>query len=701
MAAPPPRRNVSSRPHKQHLSPLQVLLQMGFPKHRAEKALAATGDRGVQLAADWLLAHVNDPTLDDSTPREYILYLCPVGPLLEQLQKFSLQSMLQCGRNGAHNYLPHITLCSFFQAPDDAIGHLSRALQHVVEKLKVELPESIKLEHYTSQTFLGLFVAEEYNDALKKLAVYFMREVSEFSIQVEPYLKALHITLAYQFQLEHYATLEKLSQAINTNAAACWELRLYSRDTRIKGCEVHKVLYSHVPKEPDELELLIGDFVYVSGEHLGAATDGWVEGTSWLTGATGFLPKNYIERTAESDAWTLHRYNHTDTKKATLYWQPSERRSITIVKDVFIDSLDDGVLQRRPAVAAAQAPPSPQVCPKVPVAPVAPASPAAAAPVVQPGPPQAAEREEKVTTPPKEIIYENLGFLNQAAKQESTKVSTSPRKLYVARHAERVDFTFGAWLPICFDASGNYTRRDLNMPAVVPERKGGYMDYAKDSPLTNIGLYQATLTGNAMCESGVTFSHVFSSPSLRCIQTCTNILTALHFEDMLINVEPGLFEWLAWYPEGTPTWMTPAELKELGFHINLDYKPLIETEELKHKKESVDQYYMRSFYVAQNVLKRTAPEGGNVLLVGHAATLETCTRQLTGRKPRSATELVQLVHKIPYCGLCVAQEVPNCGPQATAEGAAGGTGWALVAPPIPPLTHSANTRFDWRCMLST
>ncbi|KAH9369001.1 hypothetical protein HPB48_002653 [Haemaphysalis longicornis] len=509
-----------------------------------------------------LLAHVNDPTLDDSTPREYILYLCPVGPLLEQLQKFSLQSMLQCGRNGAHNYLPHITLCSFFQ--------------------------------------------------------------------VEPYLKALHITLAYQFQLEHYATLEKLSQAINTNATACWEIRLYSRDTRIKGSEVHKVLYSHVPKEPDELELLIGDFVYVSGEHLGAASDGWVEGTSWLTGATGFLPKNYIERTAESDAWTLHR-------------------SITIVKDMFIDGLDDGVLPRRPMVAAAQAPPSPQVSPKAAVAAVA----AAAAPS-----PQAVEREEKVTTPPKEIIYENLGFLNQAVR--------------------------------------NYTRRDLNMPNAVPERTGGYQDYAKDSPLTKIGLYQATLTGTAMSESGVTFTHVFASPSLRCIQTCTNILAALHFDEVLINVEPGLFEWLAWYPEGTPAWMSPAELKKLGFHINLDYQPLIEADDLRHKKESVEQYYMRSFYVAQGALKRTAAEGGNVLLVGHAATLETCTRQLTGRKPRSAAELVQLVHKIPYCGLCVAQEV--VGSDAAGGDGASAASWALVAPPIPPLTHSANARFDWRCM---
>lgn len=189
-----------------------------------------------------------------------------------------------------------------------------------------------------------------------------------------------------------------------------------------------------------------------------------------------------------------------------------------------------------------------------------------------------------------------------------------------------------------------------------------------------------------MYESGVTFSHVYSSPSLRCIQTCTNILTALHFEDVPINVEPGLFEWLAWYPEGTPVWMTPAEFKSIGYHVNTEYKPLIEAEDLGHKKESIEQYYVRSFYVAQNLLKKTASEGGNVLLVGHAATLDTCTRQLTGRTPRSAADLVQLVHKIPYCGLCVAQE---------SEG-----GWSLVAPPTLPLTHSANTRFDWRSMLS-
>lgn len=65
--------------------------------------------------------------------------------------------------------------------------------------------------------------------------------ISKYSdIVVEPATKALHLTLAYQFSTEHYNVLNELAKTIDTNAVASWELRLYSRDSRIRGNEVFK-----------------------------------------------------------------------------------------------------------------------------------------------------------------------------------------------------------------------------------------------------------------------------------------------------------------------------------------------------------------------------------------------------------------------------------------------------------------------------
>lgn len=257
------------------------------------------------------------------------------------------------------------------------------------------------------------------------------------------------------------------------------------------------------------------------------------------------------------------------------------------------------------------------------------------------------------------------------------------RKIVIMRHAERVDFTFGSWIPSCFDEKGNYMRRNLNMPLSVPRRTGGPMDFLKDSPLTRIGLFQASLTGEAMNSCGMQFDHVFCSPSLRCVETCTNVLKASNQAHLKLHIEPGLFEWCGWYRNGMPAWMTPLELAHCGFNVSQDYKPVINALAL-NTSETSEEYYMRNLLVTSKALESFP---GNLFFLGHAATLDTCSRQLTGRAPRNEKELQLLVQKVTYGSVSIVEE------QADRT-------WQLVDPPFPPLKHSDNLGFDWRILLN-
>nr|XP_043068241.1 protein UBASH3A homolog isoform X1 [Drosophila bipectinata] len=751
MATLPPRKSQTPTRiciSKQHLTPLQTLLQMGFPRHRAEKALASTGNRGVQIASDWLLAHVNDSTLDECAPREYIIYACPTGPFLQQLEEFWAKSRQVCGWNGAHNYVPHITLVSFFKAPDECSLQLSKSLKQVVDMTGALLDRPLKLEPYMSQNFMGFFVAEEDANYLKRLALQYVKEVSNSiisdtyeqldaivacfpwcgavssgtrciprssrSISLEPHVKSLHLTLAYQFPQAQFNALKALVETLDASCASNWELRLYSRDPRLATKQVQKVVYPHNPHETDELELRIGDYIYLNTEVVDSSSDGWAEGISWLTGSTGHLPVNYTERTAESDAWTLHRVVQLSKSVASsltsaedldivdgrsLSTEPEDRQRAThpeIIEGSSFEESEQSVEKYlRQTLKPCLELPSVQLLnsqnlahqhnPNTPTIEITTNMSSCSTSIskqpvdeiqVEPPPVQAPRPDDTLSVHSDHSLQ--LGSLDASHAKN--------RKVYIMRHGERVDFTFGTWIPYCFDEFGNYMRKDLNMPKTLPRRKNSPEGWQNDSPLTNVGVFQASLIGQALLEADVQIDHVYCSPSYRCIQTCTSALEGLKLKGkQKIKLEPGLFEWMAWYPSGVPDWLSKNELVEAKYDIDLDYEPVQPSSDLIVRlKESTEQFYERNHDVILQLLERTT---GNILVVAHATTLDTCSRQLTGGCPRSTNELRQVIHKIPYCSLATVEQVDGV--------------WKLVEPECLPVTHSKNPRFEWNALSTT
>ncbi|XP_055736009.1 ubiquitin-associated and SH3 domain-containing protein B-like isoform X2 [Salvelinus fontinalis] len=288
-------------------SNLDVLLSMGFPKARALKALVSTGGRSVQAACDWLFSHVDDPFLDDPLPREYVLYLRPSGPLQNQLHHFWQQSRVSCGKNKAHNIFPHITLCQFFMCADKKVDALLEALQATVGQWRGRFPSPLPLELYTSFNFIGLFVEEQIAEVLKQFAADFASEAArKADVHLEPHKKQLHVTLAYYFPTNHLSSLEKLAKGIEVKLGCDWLAVLFSRDIRFANHETLRVMYPYAPQNEDELELVLGDFVFTSPLEQKNTSEGWVYGSSLATGLSGLLPENYVSRADECDTWVFH-----------------------------------------------------------------------------------------------------------------------------------------------------------------------------------------------------------------------------------------------------------------------------------------------------------------------------------------------------------------------------------------------------------
>ena len=188
-------------------------------------------------------------------------------------------------------------------------------------------------------------------------------------------------------------------------------------------------------------------------------------------------------------------------------------------------------------------------------------------------------------------------------------------RFFFVRHGERVDLAFGPqWIEQAFDRNGKYRRINLNMPNDLSARPSK-RDFLGDSPLTEIGQFQARLTGDALGNEGFKLHYCYASPALRCIQTAHHILQAQGLEKIVkIRIEPSIFEFLGWYDKGLPTFLGYDALINFGYNIDVNYRPLLPVERLQADENYTD-YYQRSFNATKYLTNLHQGEGKKTLFI--------------------------------------------------------------------------------------
>jgi hypothetical protein len=96
------------------------MIQLNIKQDKIQKALNATAYESKTEAINWLIRHNKDSILNSeytSPTREFMVLMCPVGRLANQIEMFLSESLMKVGPNEAHfnNRLPYMKLTPFFK----------------------------------------------------------------------------------------------------------------------------------------------------------------------------------------------------------------------------------------------------------------------------------------------------------------------------------------------------------------------------------------------------------------------------------------------------------------------------------------------------------------------------------------------------------------------------------------------------------
>lgn len=161
---------------------------------------------------------------------QFILYACPTGELATQLDTYFARSEALCGRNAAHNYMPHCTLTGFFWDEESAVEGYGEAIAKALTlQLAADPQPQIAIQGITFRPdWHGLELQSSWLSSLMaRVAHHALSPTRQGPLRIKSWL---HLSLAYEFPPEQAATLQQLAQDyVNPHTDAGWEIRFYQR----------------------------------------------------------------------------------------------------------------------------------------------------------------------------------------------------------------------------------------------------------------------------------------------------------------------------------------------------------------------------------------------------------------------------------------------------------------------------------------
>lgn len=161
---------------------------------------------------------------------KFILYICPTGPLAEQIEQYYVHARAEVGPNPAHDYMPHGSLTGFFpDEPATTAGYVALLAQLVAEFAPSQPTPVLRITHVMlNERFHGLELESPWLKALT--AAFAERAESPTRPEAIRCKEWLHLSFAYGFPPEQHEPLLRLAGAlIDPTAPVQWALRFYER----------------------------------------------------------------------------------------------------------------------------------------------------------------------------------------------------------------------------------------------------------------------------------------------------------------------------------------------------------------------------------------------------------------------------------------------------------------------------------------